>query len=109
MEQAKEALNYSDTEAEPVNYSPQPNSAVELVRCPQFTTSLYEADKPMTADFSKVDSFVIFICFEGKANFTDDTDNAFTLQAGESVLLPATMRYLDIIPEGNFRALETHV
>lgn len=109
VEQAREALNYNDTQADPVAYEPQPNSAVELVRCPQFTTSLYEADAPMTADFSKVDSFVIFICFEGKARFTDDEGNAFTLQAGQSVLLPATLKHLDIVPEDNFRALETHV
>ena len=109
IEQAKEALNYNDTEAYPVSYKPQPNRAVELVRCPQFTTSLYETEKPMTSDFSKIDSFVIFICFEGKADFTDDEGNTFTLQAGQSVLLPATMQKLDIVPQKNFRALETHI
>ena len=109
VEQAKEALNYNDTEAAPICYKPQLNSAVELVHCQQFTTNLYEANKPITADFSGIDSFVIFICFEGKADFTDDEGNTFTLQAGQSVLLPATMQKLDIVPQKNFRALETHV
>jgi len=109
VEQAKEALNYNDTEGYPISYEPQKDCAVELVRCPQFTTSLYEAENPMTADFTNIDSFVIFICFEGKADFTDDEGNTFTLQAGQSVLLPATMQKLDIVPQKNFRALETHI
>ena len=109
VEQAKEALNYSDTQAKPVDYEPKENGSVCLVNCPQFTTSLYEANEPIAADFSEIDSFVIFICFEGKAALTDDEGNAFTLQAGQSVLLPATLKELKIVPEGNFRALETHV
>ena len=109
VEQAKEALNYADTEAAPVSYEPRRNEAVELVRCPQFTTRLIEADQPLRADYSATDSFVILICFEGAAHLTDDAGNAFRLEAGRSVLLPATTRSVDIRPEGDFRALETFV
>ncbi|MBR1713204.1 MAG: class I mannose-6-phosphate isomerase [Alloprevotella sp.] len=109
VEQAKEALNYADTEAAPVCYEPRRNEAVELVRCPQFTTRLIEADRPLAADYSATDSFVILICFGGAAHLTDDGGNAFRLEAGQSVLLPAVTRSVDIRPEGDFRTLETFV
>ena len=108
VEQAKEALDYKDCNAGPVEYTPRRHEAVELVRCPQFTTRLYELDAPLKADYSAIDSFVILIAFEGEANCTTHDGDAFTLRAGQSVLLPATTQGVSIEPvNGTFRALET--
>ena len=105
VEQAKEALDYKDCNAGPVEYTPRRNEAVELVRCPQFTTRLYELDAPLKADYS---SFVILIAFEGEATCKTGDGDAFTLRAGQSVLLPATTQGVSIEPvNGTFRALET--
>ena len=109
VEQAREALNYTDTDAAPVRYTPQRNAAVELVRCPQFITRLYEVDKPLSTDCADIDSFIILICFAGEAQITDDAGNAFALHAGQSVLVPATARRLTFRPQGTFRALETFI
>lgn len=108
VEQAKEALDYKDCNAGPVEYTPRRNEAVELVRCPQFTTRLYELDAPLKADYSAIDSFVILIAFEGEANCKTGDGDTFTLRAGQSVLLPATTQGVSIEPvNGTFRALET--
>lgn len=108
VEQAKEALDYADCNAGPAEYTPCRNEAVELVHCPQFTTRLYELDAPLHADYSKIDSFIILIAFEGEAECKTANGDTFTLCAGQSVLLPATTQGINIEPKSEmFRALET--
>ena len=61
----------------------------------------------MTLDYSELDSFVILIGLKGKATITDNEGNEFTLQAGESVLVPATTKTLKV--DGTLKFLETYV
>ena len=60
-------------------------------------------------DYSELDSFVIYICMEGACTVTDNEGNTISLQAGESVLFPATTRSLEVVPEGKVKFLETYV
>ena len=108
VEQAKEALDYTDCNAGPAEYTPCRNEAVELVRCPQFTTRLYELDAPLHADYSAIDSFVILLAFEGEAECQTAEGDVFTLKAGQSVLLPAATKGISITPKSKkFHSLET--
>ena len=53
---------------------------------------------------------VIFICVEGSCRLTDDNQNEITLRAGETVLLPAAVQEVTIVPEGQrVKLLETYV
>lgn len=63
----------------------------------------------MSMDYSELDSFVIYICMEGACTVTDNEGNTISLQAGESILFPATTRSLEVVPEGKVKFLETYV
>ena len=77
---------------------------------PYFTTSVYDMTEEITCDYSELDSFVIFICVEGSCRLTDDNQNEITLRAGETVLLPAAVQEVTIVPEGQrVKLLETYV
>lgn len=105
--QAREALDYKAYPDYRTHYTLQPNACTPLVECPQFTTRLYVADEPVKADYSKIDSFVILIAFEGEATLRYD-EGELTLKAGQSVLFPATTQGVEIVPAaGGFKALET--
>ena len=80
---------------------------VALVQCPYFNTAVYDLDEPMTIDYSELDSFVILIGLKGSASITDNEGNTFTLQAGESVLIPASTKELKV--DGAIKFLETYV
>ena len=60
-------------------------------------------------DYSELDSFVIYICMEGVCSIKDNEGNIIEMQAGESVLFPATTKSLEVIPEGEVKFLETYV
>ena len=105
--EAAECINYNVEKDYRTTYVPQRNQGVSLVRCPYFCTAVYDLDKPMTLDYAALDSFVIFIGIKGAGTFTDNEGNTFTLQAGESVLVPATTKTLKV--EGTVKFLETYV
>lgn len=105
--EAAECINYNVESNYRTEYTPVKNQGVSLVQCPYFNTAVYDLDEPMTIDYSELDSFVILIGVKGSATITDNEGNTFTLQAGESVLVPATTETLKV--DGNIKFLETYV
>lgn len=105
--EAAECINYNVESNYRTDYTPIKNQGVSLVQCPYFCTAVYDLDEPMTLDYSELDSFVILIGLKGNATITDNEGNEFTLQAGESVLVPATTETLKV--DGNIKFLETYV
>ena len=108
-ELSKDAIDYTVNEDYRTHYTPKQNEPVELVACPYFTTTVYDLTEPMEMDYSELDSFVIYICMEGACSVTDNEGNQLSLQAGESVLSPATTQKLSVKPEGQVKFLETYV
>lgn len=107
---AIDAINYADVQDDfRTHYDLVPNEPVEIVACPYFTTSVYDMDEELTCDYSELDSFVIFICVEGACRLVDDSKNEISMQAGETVLLPAVTQEVRIIPEKSVKLLETYV
>lgn len=109
--QAMDAINFEDVGDDfRTQYDQVKNEPVEMVACPYFTTSVYDMTEEITCDYSELDSFVIFICVEGNCTLTDNEENTVTLQAGESVLLSASMQEVTIVPgEKGVKLLETYV
>ena len=109
--QAMDAINFSDVQDDfRTEYERVQNEPVEMVASPYFTTSAYDMTEEITCDYSELDSFVIFICVEGSCRLTDDNQNEITLRAGETVLLPAAVQEVTIVPEGQrVKLLETYV
>ena len=107
---AREAINYEVLDDYRTKYEPLKDEPVELVACPYFTTSLYDMTEEISCDYSELDSFVIFICMEGSCVMKDNEGNELTVNAGESILLPATTQDVTITPVGgNVKLLETYV
>ena len=108
--QAVDAINFADVQDDfRTAYDHVQNEPVEVVACPYFTTSVYDMTEEITCDYSELDSFVIFICVEGSCRLTDNENNEISLQAGETVLLPAATQNVTIVPDQHVKLLETYV
>lgn len=108
--QALEAINFADVQDDfRTHYEAEVNEPVEIVATPYFTTSVYDMTEEITCDYSELDSFVIFICVEGACHMKDNEGNEIALQAGETILLPATTQSLSIVPQEKVKLLETYV
>lgn len=105
--EAAESIDYHVEKNYRTHYTAQPNRGITLVKCPYFCTSVYDIDSPMTIDYSSLNSFVILIGMKGEGMLTDNEGNTVSLKAGETILLPATTRWVKA--EGRVKFLETYV
>lgn len=108
-ELAKDAIDYEVYDDYATDYEHVRNEPVELLVTPYFTTSLYDLDEELVCDYSELDSFVVFVCLEGKATLVDDECTETEIAAGEVVLFPARTQEVTILPDPKVKLLETYV
>jgi mannose-6-phosphate isomerase len=106
-QEAAESIDYNVYSNYKTTYVPAQNQGVELVRCPYFNTAVYDLNKPMTLDYSELDSFVILVGLAGNGKIIDNEGNETSIGGGVSVLIPATTATLKF--SGNLKFLETYV
>ena len=105
-ELAKDAIDYRVYEDYRTVYTPCPDKEVELVRCPYFTTSLYDLDKPLSQDLSDLDSFLVVMCLEGEGCV-----DGVAIRADECLLVSASQSSVTFTPsEGaKLKLLTSHL
>ncbi|MBQ7518513.1 MAG: mannose-6-phosphate isomerase, partial [Bacteroidales bacterium] len=105
-EQAKDAIDYTVYPDYRTAYAPALNQEVRLVSCPYFTTSLWDLTRPVRKDLSSLDSFVVVMCLAGEATLATE-ESQVTVRQGETVLVPATARFLSLTPASSSAKLLT--
>lgn len=104
--EAAESIDFSVLPNYRMDYVPQKDLPQQLVSCPYFTTAVYDITEPMLLDYSELDSFVVLVGVKGKGTLVAD-GQATSLNAGETILLPATTQEVRV--EGEVAFLETYV
>ncbi len=106
----KEALEAIDFKARnnKIDYVPSMNAPVELVQSPYFTTRLTCFDRPLEQDYMFVDSFVVYVCLEGEFSL-QYAGGAEQVRGGDTLLLPAEINSLRMVPKNFCRVLETYI
>lgn len=99
--QAQRALCFKADGTKRVAYTPTDNAPVLLASTPYFTTRRCRFTHPATISYATLDSFVVFIAYEGTAILTDAAGNKLTLPAGHSALFPAENASVTIAPAPN--------
>jgi mannose-6-phosphate isomerase len=89
-------------------YKPRLNESVDLVNCPYFTTNLMELAQPLRKNYEELDSFVIYICLEGRMKIKCG-DHAEGAVKGEVVLIPAIFDKVEIFPDQKVKFLEVFI
>ena len=108
-ELAKDAIDYRLQDDYRTAYTPHADEAVELVSCRYFETNLLDLNQPIVRDWGTLDSFVIYICMEGKVTLQDASGYEVSLHQGQSVLVPAENELVKLIPQGGCKLLETYI
>lgn len=107
VKEAAESIDYTVHDDYRQHYDKKANAPMVLVESKFFTTTLYDLTEPMDLDYSDLDSFVILIDVGGEGVVTDSEGNKTTLNAGETILVPATEKGLRV--EGTVKFLESYV
>ena len=108
VQEALEAIDFNhQTDNFKVEYQPQLNKTVRLVRSQYFNTSLLEFDQPLSKSFVEIDSFVIYMCLDGQILLAYG-DERERLETGEVVLIPAEMEEIQLLPARKSKVLEVY-
>jgi len=107
-EQALDVIDFSASRQPKIVYKPVLNDITPLVTCDYFTTNMIRFNQIVTRNYGTLDTFVVYMCLEG--NLVIEYDNQKTLVAkGDTVLIPACVVELHLIPDGEITLLEVYV
>jgi mannose-6-phosphate isomerase len=105
---AMDALDFKASGRNKIRKELIENKAENLVSCEFFDTNIIHFNKQINRDYSLIDSFVTYICTEG--SFLIRWDNkSEKVTKGETVLLPALIDDVALIPEPEATLLEIYI
>ena len=96
-ELALDAIDFKHHKQGHTDYTPRSNEPVELAKCAYFTTNLLHFSEEIERDFSKNDTFVIYLCLEGSYSLHWE-EASVTVQKGETLLIPAAIENFILKP-----------
>ena len=109
-ELALDAIDFEDITTDPkVNYTEKRDDIVSLVQCPFFTTNELKLTQSFKRDYTGIDSFRVYMCLSGQCCFLNPNEQSIFLHQGESLVVPAAIKEVTILPDENVKLLESYV
>lgn len=105
---ALDAIDFTHVKDNRTRYQGLENSTVVAVDSLFFTTGVIKLDQPVDKDYNLIDSFVIYMCMEGAAGIAYP-GGVEQIQKGETILIPAEMKNLAILPTEATTLLEVYI
>jgi len=105
---ALDAIDFEPAQNLRIDYKGKTNEASEIANCNYFKTNLIELDQIIEHDFYALDSFLIYLCVEGEFDIVCG-EHQVQVTTGETVLIPADLRTIKIVPKGKCKALEVYI
>jgi mannose-6-phosphate isomerase len=108
-ELALDAIDYSEARDYRTVYDKTPDVSNPILHCRYFTANYIELTRAIEKDYIELDSFVVYMCMEGSFSLHYFENEAEVIQKGETVLLPAEIKNVRLIPESRARLLEIYI
>lgn len=109
-ELALDAIDFEDITTDPkVNYTEKRDDIVSLVQCSFFTTNELKLTQSFKRDYTGIDSFRVYMCLSGQCCFLNPNGQSIFLHQGESLVVPAAIKEVTILPDENVKLLESYV
>jgi mannose-6-phosphate isomerase len=105
---ALDAVNLRASGKNKIKKELRKNKPENLVECEFFDTNIIKFDKQIVRDYNTIDSFVAYICTEGRflIAWKNKSEN---VSRGETVLIPASISDVVLIPEPEATILEIYI
>jgi len=108
-EKALETIDFNVYPEYKTRYEKTPDQPNLLAKCEYFTTNYFEITKKLERDYNPIDSFVIYMCIEGRLSIHYRKGESEIIEKGETVLLPAEIKNVVLSPDKTARILEVYV
>ncbi len=108
-ELATDVIHFNKQKDHSIHCPSHENHTEKLVSCQYFTTNHLKFNREIEKDYIDLDSFVIYMCLNGQFTLVYDVDKSITVHPGETVLIPAVLKNLFLIPEQEAELLEIYI
>ncbi|MGE5942979.1 MAG: type I phosphomannose isomerase catalytic subunit, partial [Flavobacteriales bacterium] len=105
---AVDAIDYNFYDSYKTDYNAELNKSSKLVHSPYFKTNIVEIEGEMNMDYSNLESFVIYMCVDGGLKLECNSET-YTLNKGESILIPAAINHVRLTASQKSRILEANL
>ncbi|MBP5419079.1 MAG: class I mannose-6-phosphate isomerase [Bacteroidales bacterium] len=105
IEKASRALDFNDIDTGKIGYQLTNDSCIKLIDCKYFNTGIIKISNAIQRDYTSIDSFVILMCVEGGVTINE----TYTLDFGQTLLIPACMNGVKITPQMESKLLEVYI
>ncbi len=106
---AIDAIDFEIPAQYKLDYEKTKNKNSTIISCNYFTTDYLEFDQSVKKDYNLIDSFVIYICVEGKFDIEYNDNELVTVNKGETVLIPAELKELVLKPDKTAKILQVYI
>ena len=89
-------------------YEKKKNNRNKMVHTPYFKTNILPINESKVLDYTSMDSFIIHICTDGAYTIKHEGES-YSVKKGESILLPAAISNIEILPKGSCELLEVYL
>ncbi len=107
-EMALDAIDFSMDESNKIETKTEVNTTSKIMACPYFVTNKVVFDKDVEKVYAAIDSFVVYMCLEGSYCIQYGSE-LLQVNKGETVLIPAIMTEVVLIPNELTTLLEVYI
>ncbi len=108
-EDALDAIDFEQfDENSRITFENKKNTLNQLIHCDFFDTNYIRFDEIVTRDYYKLDSFVVYVCTSGQCEIHYE-DGVETLKKGETMLIPAELNEIKLVPHGLIEIVEVYI
>jgi len=94
-EEALDVIDYGESKAK-LEFSEKKNQPFQICKSPYFETNKIIATQSLQIDITEIDSFVVYMCVEGKATIKAGGFSEH-IKTGETILIPAQFNTVELI------------
>jgi len=109
VDEALEAMDFEVADNYKTEYSTKENRPAPVVKSPYFVVNKLQLTEKYDAEYNLIDSFVAYMCVEGRVSIEYKHGKTETLEKGETVLIPAVFESVKLIPDESVELLEVYI
>jgi len=108
-EEAIDAIDFKVYDNYKTEYKSEKNAASKILSNKYFETNVIDLEKAIEIDSNQLDSFIIYMCLEGKVEIEYYESEKIIIEKGETVLIPAVIEHLFLNPVVQSKLLEVYI
>lgn len=108
LQQAAEVLDYTAITHPKTTYTKQPDASSPIIHTPHFACNIVCLLNTLQRDYAHIESFVVLICSVGVCQI-ECQGESYRLAKGETMLIPAVITEINMVPDGYAEMLEVYL